>query len=259
MSPDASRYAHNERLNVYSPPVRTRLRRRRRARRAPKRLTGQRQRKHIGANAGARRTTNAAAASSAVAGATPRPLLASVPLARRFPMDAEARAGLHLEVRRHATDQVRHAHRFLTEDCFDGMVKTAADLPSKVDSGHDNPQTGPFFIEERSRATRLPFTFSSSSPRAYGVVVRARLRALVGTDQTMILGPNFPETWRYDIDARGTRPALPRTTASWKSWCRSSSGRCSGCERGADVDRAGAIRRQHGLPGSAWGTPSSSA
>src|SRR5438034_7326166 len=35
-----------------------------------------------------------------------------------------------------------------TEDCFDGFVKTAADLPSKVmPPGHDNPQTGPVFIE----------------------------------------------------------------------------------------------------------------
>ena len=35
-----------------------------------------------------------------------------------------------------------------TEDCFDGAVKTRSDLPSKVMSpGHDNPQTGPFFIE----------------------------------------------------------------------------------------------------------------
>src|SRR4029453_8026488 len=35
-----------------------------------------------------------------------------------------------------------------TEECFDGAVKTAADLPSKVMTpGHDNPQTGPFYIE----------------------------------------------------------------------------------------------------------------
>ncbi|HEY8310823.1 MAG TPA: hypothetical protein VIG47_09715, partial [Gemmatimonadaceae bacterium] len=35
-----------------------------------------------------------------------------------------------------------------TEDCFDGTVRTAADLPSKVmPAGHDNPQTGPFFVE----------------------------------------------------------------------------------------------------------------
>ena len=35
-----------------------------------------------------------------------------------------------------------------TEDCYDGAVKTSKDLPSKVMTpGHDNPQTGPFFIE----------------------------------------------------------------------------------------------------------------
>src|SRR5436853_7015144 len=35
-----------------------------------------------------------------------------------------------------------------TEDCFDGFVKTASDLPSQVmPPGHDNPQTGPFYVE----------------------------------------------------------------------------------------------------------------
>src|ERR1041385_5733755 len=35
-----------------------------------------------------------------------------------------------------------------TEDCFDGAVKTARELPSKVMSPRpDNPQTGPFFVE----------------------------------------------------------------------------------------------------------------
>jgi len=35
-----------------------------------------------------------------------------------------------------------------TEDCFDGAVKTPADLPSKVMApGHDNPQTGPSYVE----------------------------------------------------------------------------------------------------------------
>src|SRR5689334_6801416 len=35
-----------------------------------------------------------------------------------------------------------------SEDCFDGAVKTPADLPSKVMTpGHDNPQTGPFYVE----------------------------------------------------------------------------------------------------------------
>src|ERR1700693_1742677 len=35
-----------------------------------------------------------------------------------------------------------------TEDCFDGAVKTTADLPSKVMAPcHDNPRTGPFYVE----------------------------------------------------------------------------------------------------------------
>ena len=35
-----------------------------------------------------------------------------------------------------------------TEDCFDGAVKTTRDLATKVMTpGHDNPQTGPFYIE----------------------------------------------------------------------------------------------------------------
>ena len=35
-----------------------------------------------------------------------------------------------------------------TEDCFDGAVTRADQLPSKVTpAGHENPQTGPFFIE----------------------------------------------------------------------------------------------------------------
>src|ERR1700757_4633300 len=35
-----------------------------------------------------------------------------------------------------------------TEDCYDGAVTKPGQLPSKEQlPGHDNPQTGPFFIE----------------------------------------------------------------------------------------------------------------
>ena len=35
-----------------------------------------------------------------------------------------------------------------TEDCFDGAVTQPGQLPSKVVApGHDNPQTGPFYVE----------------------------------------------------------------------------------------------------------------
>ena len=108
-----------------------------------------------------------------------------------------------------------------TEDCFDGAVKTAADLPSKVMSpGHDNPQTGPFFVEGAEpgdtiavRILKLEpardFAVSSFSP-GFG--------AIVGTDRTAILAPDLPETsWRYEVD---TRRNVARTTTrdGKRSW-----------------------------------------
>ncbi len=93
-----------------------------------------------------------------------------------------------------------------TEDCFDGAVKTAADLPSKVmPPGHDNPQTGPFFVEGAEPGDTLaihivkleparPYAVSSFSP-GFG--------AIVGTDRTAMLGADLPEmTWRYEVDAK---------------------------------------------------------
>lgn len=102
-----------------------------------------------------------------------------------------------------------------TEDCFDGAVKTAADLPSKaMPPGHDNPQTGPFFIEGAEPGDTIAIHILKLEPaRAYGVSsFGPGFGALVGTDQTAMLGPNFPETtWRYDVDAaRG----IGRTTTA---------------------------------------------
>lgn len=92
-----------------------------------------------------------------------------------------------------------------TEDCFDGTVKTAADLPSKVmPAGHDNPQTGPFYVEGAEPGDTVAVHIRTLEPaRAYGVSsFSPGFGALVGTDQTAMLGPDFPETtWRYDVDA----------------------------------------------------------
>ncbi|HXT18868.1 MAG TPA: acetamidase/formamidase family protein [Gemmatimonadaceae bacterium] len=92
-----------------------------------------------------------------------------------------------------------------TEDCFDGAVKTAADLPSKVmPAGHDNPQTGPFYVEGAEPGDTVAVHIRKLEPaRAYGVSsFGPGFGALVGTDQTAMLGPDFPETtWRYDVDA----------------------------------------------------------
>jgi acetamidase/formamidase len=92
-----------------------------------------------------------------------------------------------------------------TEDCFDGAVKTAADLPSKVmPPGHDNPQTGPFHIEGAEPGDTVSVHIIKLAPsRSYGVAsFLPGFGAVVGTDRTAMLGPDLPETtWRYDLNA----------------------------------------------------------
>src|SRR5712692_8178259 len=58
-----------------------------------------------------------------------------------------------------------------TEDCFDGAVRTTADLPSKaVPPGHDNPQTGPFFVEGAEPGDTLAIRILKLEPaRAWAV------------------------------------------------------------------------------------------
>jgi acetamidase/formamidase len=101
-----------------------------------------------------------------------------------------------------------------TEDCFDGTVKTASDLPSKVmPVGHDNPQTGPFYIEGAEPGDTVSVHIVSLAPaRTWAVSsFSPGFGALVGTDRTAMLGADFPEsTWRYDVDAGGR---VARTTS----------------------------------------------
>jgi acetamidase/formamidase len=93
-----------------------------------------------------------------------------------------------------------------TEDCFDGVVKTSADLPSKVMTpGHDNPQTGPFYVEGAEPGDTLAVHLLKVEPaRAYAVSsFSPGFGALVGNNETAMLGADFPEmTWRYDVDAK---------------------------------------------------------
>src|SRR5262245_36604458 len=58
-----------------------------------------------------------------------------------------------------------------TEDCFDGLVKTAGDLPSRVmPPGHDNPQSGPFYVEGAEPGDTLAVHLLKVEPaRSYGV------------------------------------------------------------------------------------------
>jgi acetamidase/formamidase len=92
------------------------------------------------------------------------------------------------------------------EDCFDGAVKTAADLPSKkMTPGHDNPQTGPFFVEGAEPGDTIAIHLIKVDPaRDYAVSnFGPGFGALVGNNETAMLGADFPETtWRYDVDAK---------------------------------------------------------
>ena len=93
-----------------------------------------------------------------------------------------------------------------TEDCFDGDVKTSADLISKVlVPGRDNPQTGPFHVEGAEPGDTLAIHLLSVTPaRSYAVsAFSPGFGALVGNDQTAMLGTELPEaTWRYEVDAK---------------------------------------------------------
>jgi acetamidase/formamidase len=108
-----------------------------------------------------------------------------------------------------------------TEDCFDGSLKTASDLMSKnTVPGHDNPQTGPFFVEGAEVGDTLAVHILSLEPaRSYAIsAFSPGFGALVGNDQTAMLGPELSEaTWRYDVDAG--RKVARTTSADGKfSW-----------------------------------------
>jgi acetamidase/formamidase len=91
-----------------------------------------------------------------------------------------------------------------TEDCYDGAVTKPGDLPTKVQTpGHDNPQTGPFFVDGAEPGDTLAIHVEKLEPaRDYGVSSSfPGFGALNGTDRTALLGPDLPETvWFYQVD-----------------------------------------------------------
>ena len=77
--------------------------------------------------------------------------------------------------------------------------------PLLMAAGHDNPQTGPFFVEGAEPGDTLAVKILRLEPaRSYAVSsFGPGFGALVGTDRTAMLGPEFPETtWRYDLDIK---------------------------------------------------------
>ncbi len=101
-----------------------------------------------------------------------------------------------------------------TEDCFDGTVKTAKDLMSVAAvPGHDNPQTGPFYVEGAEPGDTLAVRILKLEPaRTWAVsAFSPGFSALVGTDRTAMIEPELPEaTWRYEVDVARN---IARTTS----------------------------------------------
>jgi acetamidase/formamidase len=161
------------------------------------------------------------AATIAAVGTTPRPLLASVPAnAATLQWTPKHEDLVYTFGGATPRQRIKPGTHIVSwsEDCFDGTVKTAADLPSKVMMpGHDNPQTGPFYIEGAEPGDTIAVHILKLEPaRGFGVSsFGPGFGALVGTDQTAMLGPDFRETtWRYDID--GQRSVARTTTRDGK-------------------------------------------
>lgn len=92
-----------------------------------------------------------------------------------------------------------------TEDCYDGAVTRPDQLPTKVvPPGHDNPQTGPFFIDGAEPGDTVVVHINKLEPARDHAISSffPGFGALNATDRTAVLGSDLPEkVWFYDIDA----------------------------------------------------------
>ncbi len=91
-----------------------------------------------------------------------------------------------------------------TEDCFGGLVRGPADLPSQVcHMPYLNPVSGPFFVEEAEPGDTLAIHLASITPaRDWGVSSTfPRFGALTSTSHTATLqAPLEERVWVYGID-----------------------------------------------------------
>lgn len=108
-----------------------------------------------------------------------------------------------------------------TEDCYDGAVTRPDQLPSKVQpAGHENPQTGPFYVEGAEPGDTLAVRIEKLEPaRGYGISsLFPGFGALNGTDRTAVLQPDLAETvWFYEVD-KGKGVARTRSTDGKHAW-----------------------------------------
>lgn len=91
-----------------------------------------------------------------------------------------------------------------TEDCYDGAVKSPKDIPTKVITpGHDNPQTGPFFIEGAEAGDAIAVHIIKLEPAAeYGISSSfPGFGALSVSPYTALLHEPLEETvWFYKVN-----------------------------------------------------------
>jgi len=91
-----------------------------------------------------------------------------------------------------------------SEDCYDGAVIRPDQLPTKVmPAGHDNPQTGPFYVDGAEPGDTLAIHINKLEPaRDHGISsFFPGFGALNATDRTAVLGPDLPEkVWFYQVD-----------------------------------------------------------
>jgi acetamidase/formamidase len=108
-----------------------------------------------------------------------------------------------------------------SEDCYDGAVTSPGQLPTKVQPpGHDNPQTGPFFVEGALPGDTLAIHIEKLEPaRAYGISsLFPGFGALNASDRTALLHADLPETvWFYEVD-RAKGVARTRSADGRFSW-----------------------------------------
>lgn len=107
----------------------------------------------------------------------------------------------------------------MTEDCYDGRVKSPQDIPTQViPPDHDNPQTGPFYIEGAEPGDTLAVHLLKLEPaRDYGISSYfPYFGALSVTDYTALLHPPLPEkVWWYEINRENNTVRFKALTGSF--------------------------------------------
>ncbi|MBC7484479.1 MAG: acetamidase/formamidase family protein, partial [Rhizobacter sp.] len=108
-----------------------------------------------------------------------------------------------------------------TRDAFDGRVKTAQDLPSRVlTMPFVNPQNGPIMVEGAEKGDVLAVYIESMAPRGDNprgtCAMIPQFGALSGTSLTALLSDSLPEIVRkIDVDEDGVYWS-PRVTLPYR-------------------------------------------